>query len=80
MTTTSEQIQEQYNVKKVLVPIEKELYRVELDNHVVIRVLEIEGIQYIDFRKFYAGKPTKQGIRFEKGKYNKLKDQLPDIL
>ena len=80
MTSNVDNKQEQYNVKKVLVPIEKELYRVELDNHVVIRILDIEGIQYIDFRKYYAGKPTKQGIRFEKGKYNKLKEQLPDIL
>lgn len=56
--------------------IEKELEKIELKNHIVIRLLETNCIKYVDFCKFYKGYPTKKSIRIDLETYKKINEYL----
>ena len=58
---------------------EIELKRIEIDKNLFLRVIQIGDNKFIDISKFYSGRPTKKGIRFNMNLYNNFKEKINNL-
>ena len=59
-----EQQQETIKTTKFIYSLpEEELKKISLDKGLFVRLLRVDGKEYVDLRRYYKNYPTKKGIR-----------------
>lgn len=61
--TESEQPEQTKTVKFIYSLPEEELKKISLDKGLFVRLLRVDGKEYVDLRRYYKNYPTKKGIR-----------------
>jgi hypothetical protein len=53
---------------------EEELKKIALDKGMFVRLLKIDGKEYVDLRRYYKNYPTKKGIRLPYSTFKVIMD------